>query len=238
MTQRMTTIARGRKLAARIGSLAAALALVGTGAVALAQNWGTSVVASDNGHRLGNPKAKTKLVEFMSYTCSHCADFARTGEGAIKVAYVPKGDVSYEIRHLLRDPFDLTAALLTHCGDPQKFPGNHSAIMLSQDDWFEKGRKTSRAQQARWQFGSNGARRQAIASDLGFYDLMEARGYTRAQLDRCLTDEAKANALAEASQADVERYGLKGTPSFVMNGELLDGVHSWPALQPVLDKRR
>ena len=67
---------------------------------------------------------------------------------------------------------------------------------------------------------------------------MENRGYSRAELDRCLTDEAKANALAEASQADVEKYGLEGTPSFVMNGTLLDGVHNWAALRPVLDKRR
>ena len=234
----MTTKFRGRKLAARIGSALAALALVGTGAVALAQNWGATIVESDNGHRIGNPKAKTKLVEFMSYTCSHCATFAREGDGAIKLTLVPTGRFSYEIRHLIRDPIDLTATLLTHCGDPKKFAGNHNAIMLSQDAWFEKGRKTTRAQQARWQFGSNGARRQAIASDLGFYELMENRGYSRAELDRCLTDEAKANALAEASQADVEKYGLQGTPSFVMNGTLLDGVHNWAALRPMLDKRR
>ena len=234
----MTMQVRGSKLAARLTASMAALALLGTGAVALAQNWAATVVASDNGHKVGNPKAKTKLVEFMSYTCSHCADFAREGDAAIKLAYLPKGDVSYEIRHLLRDPFDLTAALLTQCGDPKKFMGNHNAIMLSQDDWFEKGRKTTRAQQARWQFGSNGARRQEIASDLGFYELMENRGYTRTQLDRCLTDEAKANALAEASQADVEKYGLTGTPSFVMYGALLDGVHNWAALRPILDKQR
>ena len=172
----MTMQVRGSKLAARLTASMAALALLGTGAVALAQNWSTTVVASDNGHKVGNPKAKTKLVEFMSYTCSHCADFAREGDAAIKLAYLPKGDVSYEIRHLLRDPFDLTAALLTQCGDPKKFMGNHNAIILSQEDWFEKGRKTTRAQQARWQFGSNGARRQAIASDLGFYELMENRG--------------------------------------------------------------
>ena len=116
----MTMQVRGSKLAARLTASMAALALLGTGAVALAQNWSTTVVASDNGHKVGNPKAKTKLVEFMSYTCSHCADFAREGDAAIKLAYLPKGDVSYEIRHLLRDPFDLTAALLTQCFSPRE----------------------------------------------------------------------------------------------------------------------
>lgn len=232
----MTTIARGRKLAARIGSLAAALALVGTGAVALAQNWGTSVVASDNGHRLGNPKAKTKLVEFMSYTCSHCADFARTGDAAIRGFYLPRGKVNYEIRHLLRDPIDLTAALMTHCGTPAKFIGNHEALLRQQNDWLERARKSTQAQRTRWSFGTNGARFRAIASDLGFYAIMEDRGYTRPELDRCLADESKANAMAETSQRDIAAFNLQGTPSFVLDGELLDGVYSWDALAPVLDK--
>ena len=44
--------------------------------------WSNSIMATDGGHRIGNPEAEVKLVEFMSYTCSHCANFARTGDGA------------------------------------------------------------------------------------------------------------------------------------------------------------
>lgn len=194
-------------------------------------NWSAMLAATDGGHLFGNPQAKTKLVEFMSYTCSHCAHFAKQGDGAIKLAYVPTGKVSYEIRHLIRDPVDLTAALLTHCGDAKKFGGNHEAIMYRYDEWIEKARKATRAQQARWQFGSLSARLQAIASDLDFYDIMEMRGYKRAELDRCLSDEAKAQAIANTSAADVKKYGLIGTPSFVLDGELLEGTHDWPSLE-------
>lgn len=217
-----------------------AIALTGSGAAVVAkpaQNWTQTVVEKDNGHLLGNPEAEVKLVEFMSYTCSHCADFARNGDPAIKLAYVPNGRVSFEIRHLLRDPIDLTAALLTQCGDPAKFPDNHSAILYAQDEWFAKAKAATQAQRSRWQFGSNGARRQAIASDLGFYTIMERRGYSRVALDRCLTDETRATALAEASQADVAAYNLTGTPSFVVDGELLAGVFTWPALEKALGSR-
>jgi len=217
-----------------------AVALTGSGAAVVAktaQNWTTAVVENDNGHLLGNPEAKTRLVEFMSYTCSHCADFARSGDQAIKLAYVPNGRVSFEIRHLLRDPIDLTAALLTHCGDPAKFPENHSAILYAQDEWMAKARATTQAQRSRWQFGTNGARRQAMASDLGFYTIMERRGYSRVALDRCLADEAKATALAESSQADIATYKLQGTPSFVVDGELLEGVFTWPGLERALGSR-
>lgn len=204
--------------------------------MAVSDNWGTRIEARDSGHVLGNPEADNRLVEYMSYTCSHCAEFARTGDAAIKLLVVPRGKVSFEIRHLLRDPIDLTATLLTHCGETDKFLRNHHAIISRQAEWLAAAKATSQAQRTRWNFGTNIARRRAIASDLGFYAIMEARGYSRAKIDQCLSDEAKANVLAEATQRDVAALGLEGTPSFVLDGKLLDGVHSWEALQPVLAK--
>lgn len=198
-------------------------------------NWSMMVTETQGGHLLGNPDAKTRLVEFMSYTCSHCAHFAREGDGAIKLVYVPTGRMSYEIRHLVRDPVDLTALMLAHCGEPKKFPLNHQAFMSSHDEWMAKARTATQAQRSRWQFGTLGARLQAIASDLDFYEIMEARGYGRAELDRCLSDEARATQIAETSRADIATYGLRGTPSFVLDGQLLDGTHSWTDLRPKLD---
>ena len=219
----------------------AALALVGASTLALGANaqerlmkpggnWAGMLQASDGGHLFGNPEAEKKLIEFMSYTCSHCAEFARKGDAAIKLSYVPTGKISYEVRHLIRDPVDLTAALLTHCGDEKKFGGNHEAIMYRFDEWMDKARNATQAQRSRWQFGTNSARFQAIASDLDFYEIMETRGYRRADLDRCLSDEAKAKALADTSAAAVAKYQLTGTPSFVLDGKLLE-AHDWPSLE-------
>ena len=219
----------------------AALALGGASTLALGANaqerlmkpggnWAGMLQASDGGHLFGNPEAEKKLIEFMSYTCSHCAEFARKGDAAIKLSYVPTGKISYEVRHLIRDPVDLTAALLTHCGDEKKFGGNHEAIMYRFDEWMDKARNATQAQRSRGQFGTNSARFQAIASDLDFYEIMETRGYRRADLDRCLSDEAKAKALADTSAADVAKYQLTGTPSFVLDGKLLE-AHDWPSLE-------
>ena len=226
-----------------------AIALLGAGTLALGAsaqdkkerpiqpggNWSAMVTETDGGHTFGNPDAKTKLVEFMSYTCSHCAHFAQHGDRAIKMAYVPTGRISYEIRHMIRDPVDLSAALITQCGAPSKFAANHEALMYRFDEWMGIAQQTTQAQRSRWQFGSKSARLQAIASDLGFYDIMEARGYTRAELNRCLSDEAKANAMAEKSAADIQKYGLSGTPSFVLDGELLEDTHDWPSLEKRLN---
>lgn len=198
-------------------------------------NWGAKITETDGGHMIGNPRAQARLVEYMSYTCSHCATFARTGEGAVKLLYVPTGKVSYEIRHLIRDPIDLTAALAARCGAPQKFFGNHEALIFKHDEWMATARKATQAQQARWNFGTFPARAQAIASDLGFYDIMEGRGYSRAQLDACLTDYAAAQEIANRSNADAKRLAISGTPTFLLGDEKIP-AHNWATLQPYLDR--
>lgn len=216
---------------------AAAVVLLGTASVAATQNWVATVALNDGGHTIGNPAAKILLTEYVSYTCPHCAHFTRDGEQALKLAYVAPGKIKLEVRHLLRDPVDLTAALLTNCGAPAKFPANHTAIMLAQDTWLPKMVAASRAQSQRWTTGTPAARRKAMASDLGFYQIMERRGYSRTQADRCLSDEIVAKQMADISARDWKLPGIGGTPSFAIDGMVLAGTHTWPELQSQLDAR-
>jgi len=204
-------------------------------ATGFAPDWTITVAKTDAGHLIGNPDAATKVAEYISYTCSHCADFARNGDPALKIGYVRTGKVSVEIRHLLRDPIDLTAAMLTHCGAADKFALNHAAIMLSQDKWLPVAASSTQAQRNRWSNPDRAAARRAIAADLDFYQLMEGRGYRTTDIDRCLADSAMETKLVQASRDDTVRLGLRGTPSFTINGKLLDNVHNWPALQQAID---
>lgn len=206
-------------------------------AIGAAPNWNTTVALTDGGHLLGNPDAKVKLVAFVSYTCPHCAHFHKEADGAIRIGYVQQGKVSYEIRHFIRDPVDLTAAMLTNCGAPAKFFQNHAAIMLSQDKWARVFNTASKAQTSRWYSGDQAARRRAIASDFGFYGIMEGRGYRRTDLDKCLNNNAMAAKLAETTRADAEKYGLTGTPSFLLNGAFLLATSDWSSLRLQIDAR-
>ena len=92
---------------------------------------------------------------------------------------------------------------------------------------------TSKTQQQRWYTGTIPQRMHAVAGDAGFYDMMETRGYSRTQVDACINDGKKVDALLKQSQADNEKYGVDSTPSFVLNGKTLD-VHSWDELRPML----
>lgn len=221
-------------------SVAAAVLLAGmaTAAPASTANWNTHVEVIDGAHVIGNPEAERKLVEFVSYTCPHCGTFARTGDEILKLAEVGPGKLRLEIRHFVRDPVDLSVALLTWCGDTAKFPLNHAAFMHRQETWLTKAGNTTQAQQQRWYTGAWPTRARAIASDLDFYSIMAGRGYERVEVDTCLADVNLAMQLSSNSERDAQAFNIPGTPSFVLDGELLSGVHTWQDLEPRLAEQK
>lgn len=200
-------------------------------------DWTTTVAVSDKGtHVLGNPAAKVKLTEFVSYTCPHCAHFQKESDAPLRQTYIPQGKVSVEVQHLIRDPVDLTVAMLTNCGDKGEFFSRHDEFLRRQDDWLAAISTLSKEQTTRWQSGTVAERLRAIARDLGFYKIMEKRGFASAQVDRCLADEGMTKKIMQQTQ-DASAGGVQGTPSFSLNGTLLEGTHSWDKLNGEIRKR-
>lgn len=198
-------------------------------------NWDQTAVQTELGHRVGNPNARVKLVEFFSYTCPHCAEFAREGDAAFKLGYLMPGKVSIEYRHLIRDPVDLTVGMLVNCGAPSKFPGNHDVFILGQSRWIGPLARQTAAQEARWRTAGATGRRY-VATDFGFYAIMERRGYTRTETNRCLADEAMARRLAEISDQEWKRPGIDSTPMFSINNLVMPGTHEWRSLERQLNE--
>jgi protein-disulfide isomerase len=227
----------------RLAALAAAALLsIGAGKPAASPaephgNWLTTISISPNGgHLLGNPEAPVKVVEYISYTCPHCAHFQKESEIPMRLAYIQPGKVQVEVRHLIRDPVDMVVAMLTNCGPPNRFFANHNMFLQTQDKWIATDGKASDAQRSRWFHGDNAARMRAIAADFGFYDMMETRGYDRPAVDRCLADTATANRIA-AQTVEGGKLGVNGTPGFMLNGVLLAGTYDWASLNSQIEAR-
>lgn len=211
--------------------------LILTGA-APARNWNAvTTTGPENSHILGNPEAAVRLTEFVSYTCPHCAHFETEADGPLRIGFVASGKLAIEVRHYVRDPVDMTVALLTQCGPAGKFFLNHAAFMRSQAKWIGPMTTASAAQRARWTSGGFAQRTRAIARDFHFYEIMRTRGYTAQQVDACLANEALANRLATSTQAAADKLGVRGTPSFAIDGVVLAGTHDWATLRPQLAAR-
>lgn len=199
-------------------------------------NWQTTIARTERGHLIGDPQADTRLIEFISYTCPHCADFTARGEPALELVLLMPGKISLEVRPVIRNALDLTVTLLAQCGDPAGFKVRHQTLMLAQADWLGKARAAPQTQQQIWLRGDKAGRMNA-ASALGLRQLLAARGQSQAELDACLMDEAAAQRLVENGRADYAELAVNSTPSFVLDGKLLPEVHSWEALYPVLSAK-
>lgn len=201
-------------------------------------NWNATVAQTDHdSYVLGSPNAKLKLVEFISYTCPHCSEFEEQADAPLRIGMVAKGIGSIEVRPFIRNNVDLTAALLTECGDPSMFFMNNAIFLRQQKSWITPMYNPSPNDLARWNSSDFAARNRHIAQDFGFYQIMSDRGYDRVQVDRCLSDEAKGKRLMDETEAYTTDPGVQGTPSFMIDGILLAGTYSWDTLQPQIDAR-
>ena len=186
------------------------------------------------GHIMGNPLAKHKLTEYMSYTCSHCAAFEKESYTALKTNFVNKSSLSFEVRNLILNPIDLSAAMLARCGGRTKFFGNHRALLLKQSTWLAKFQSTSPEVMKTMNDGTVPQRLKKIVKAAGLDTLMKARGFTAPQIDACLSDQAEQDKILAMTKYATETLKLSGTPSFTIADQPLANVHSWTALQPKL----
>lgn len=204
---------------------------IATAVAAPKLDWNQTVtVTAEGNHLVGNPDAPAKLVEYISYTCSHCADFEAASHSQLSLGFIGIGKGSVEYRGFIRNSIDVAASLVVRCGAPSKFRANHALMLRQQKKWF---RAPTQAEEQRWSSPDFETAMRAIARDLGFYALMEPRGYTRQQIDTCLADKQAASRLAGQTRTAMDVEGVRGTPSFVLNGTLLD-QHDWAGIRPAL----
>lgn len=236
-------IAPLRRLFAFTAFAITGLALASPASQSIAQSapdWTSRVSQSQvGGHIAGNPAAARKLVEYMSYTCPHCAAFEVESHDGLRRGYLADGKMSFELRNYVSNPVDLTVALLARCGEPTEFFRRHKGLLFSQRAWMAKANASSRESRLAWYEGDIDARIKRIASDLGLYDELRrhAPQTTNAQIDICLANKAEQAKLTAMTKFATDQVKIEGTPSFTLNGKLLAGAYDWKTLEPLLASR-
>jgi protein-disulfide isomerase len=206
----------------------ATLALIAAGA----PQWTSTITKSAiGGHVMGNPNAKVKLIEYLSYTCSHCAEFSGAASAPLKKNYVASGKVSVEFRNAVRDQIDMTAALAARCGGPAKFFGNTEAILAAQQVWLAKARTLDGDKLKALPIT---AQLQAISRSLGFDAMLAKRGVTPVQLNACMANKLSQQQVVAMTNDAFQTRQITGTPGFVINNEMVESAHNWAELEPKL----
>ncbi|MBB4798634.1 protein-disulfide isomerase [Brevundimonas bullata] len=204
---KMKTLWRALPLTAALMTAAPALAAEPAPAAAAPV---PAVTAADR--VLGRADAPVTVIEYASFTCSHCADWTNDVLPTFKARYIDTGKVRLVFRDLPTQPAQVaaTAAAIGRCAAPGKFFEVAQHFMAGQAAAFASGDARD------WYMG-------AIA----------VSGRTQPQIEACLADPATQQTM----QRDVEgaiAAGVEGTPSFFVNGKRV-ADHSIETLSAAID---
>ncbi|MFN3642810.1 MAG: DsbA family protein [Gemmobacter sp.] len=147
---------------------------------------------------LGNPDAKVTLIEYASFTCPHCATFHATTFKDLRRDYIDTGLIRFVYREVFFDRYGLWAAMVARCGGEGRYFGIADMLYAQQRDWVA---------------GGDGLKIVENLRRIG-----RKAGMTDADLDACMQDGAKAQAMVAKFQADTAADGIDSTPSLVLNG--------------------
>ncbi len=149
----------------------------------------------------GTADAAVLVIEYASVTCPHCATFHEQVYPAIKENYIDTGKVRFVFREFPTAPANLSIAgsMLARCAADE---GGMDAYFLLLDSLF-KTQKT-------WIYGEN-PRTELIK-------IAAQAGMSEDDLDTCINREELLDFLNENVKVGRDKYDIRSTPSFVVNG--------------------
>ena len=232
---------RAALLLAAVGALAACDSQNGQAApkadaphAANTKDWTQTVVeTAEGGYRMGNPDAKVSLIEYGSFTCAHCRDFHLEGHEQIELM-VRTGRLSYEYRPFLLNLQDMAATLMATCEGPGRFFTWTNELYVGHDTWLEPFIRMTEADVAPVKAMAPDQQLKGLAIAGNMHEFARARGLPRGAFEQCLSDQNKVKALTDRQKAALDKWHIEGTPTFILDGEKVEGVANWAGLEPKL----
>ena len=170
---------------------------------------------TDNDFTIGDENAPITIIEYASMSCSHCADFHNNTLPDLKTEYIDTG----KVRMVFRDyPFNypaLLGSMMMRC-----IPGDvrydyMNALYQLQPNWVNRDPKITKKE---------------------LYKIMQSGGMTKDEFDTCYGNIDNENLILEGVMAAQKDFNIKSTPSFVINGNLVEGNKNIKEFRQIIDK--
>ncbi len=170
------------------------------------------VAASDR--FLGREDAPVTVIQYASFTCSHCAGWHKEILPEFKSRFIDTGQVRLVYRDLPTEPVQVAAiaAGIARCAAPARYFDVADSLMQGQAKLGEDGLVQPWLDAA-----------------------ITASGKTRPEIEACLADPATLAGL-QASRSDALAAGVLGTPTFFVEGVLVQG-YGMDMLAPEIERR-
>jgi protein-disulfide isomerase len=162
----------------------------------------------------GSDSAKVTLIEYASFTCSHCAAFHATAYQKLKSDYISTGKIKYVYRDVFFDRYGVWASMVARCGGKEKFFGIAELIYAEQGKWARAGSPADVANELR--------------------KLGRVAGLNAVELEACMQDKKHAEDLVGWYQHNAKVDNIVSTPSFVIGGKTYKNM-SYEDMQELID---
>ena len=165
---------------------------------------------------IGDPDAPVTMIEYASFTCPHCKSFHEGPMKMIKTDYVDTGKVHFIYREVYFDRPGLWAGMVARCGGEDRYFGIVDMIYEKQSDW------------------AGASSPEEVAE--GLRRIGRIAGLNDEDLDACLTNVEKAEALVAVWEEHRVADDVRSTPSFVIDGEKYSNM-SFEEFVEILDAK-
>ena len=162
---------------------------------------------------LGADEGATKvtIVEYASATCPHCAAFHKDVWPKLKADYIDNKKIRFIFREFpLNDPA-LAAFMIARAAPKESYFPLIDVFFDTLETWAQDPAN-------------------------GLLNIAKQAGFTQEKFDATLRDEKLAKGIMEIRDGGV-KFGVKGTPTFFINGVPFEGEITYDNMKAEIDKQ-
>ena len=160
---------------------------------------------------LGNEKSPITIIEYGSLTCGYCIGFHRNIFPEIKRGYIDTGKARFTYRHYPTGKEAQLGAVALECAGDRYYP-LLDALFATVDEWTE-----------------------ADDTYLALEKQALKLGIDKSAFKSCFDNDATMQRVVDEQLHARKTYGARGTPTFLINGEVYQGKRSAEDFMRILD---
>jgi protein-disulfide isomerase len=159
---------------------------------------------------LGKADAKVTIIEYASASCPHCAEFANDHLPKLQKDYIDTGKVRLIFREFPHNDAAMGAFMVARCAPTEKYFPLVEVMFKTQAKWVTQPLE-------------------------GLREIALQAGFTEETFMACLNNKDVATKIFEVRKK-AETFGIKGIPTFFINGERYAGEYTFDAMKVEIDK--
>ena len=164
---------------------------------------------------IGEKNAPITIIEYASLSWSDCADFHINTLGKLKKEYVDTGKVKIVFRNFPYNYPALLGSMVLQCIPEDVRYDYMNALFKLQPNWVVRENAKSKQE---------------------LYKIMQSGGMTKEEFDSCISNRELEEKILQVVINAQNEYNIRSTPSFLINGMLVEGNKSIKEFRQIIDK--